>query len=121
MAAFSKCGRDSLKDWGVDPDLEEKIVRPVWTTHPEGWLFEEDYPADMLRAGKESVVAVRLLIDATGKITNCTPLSHFTEQELYEISCRNIIARARFEPAELADGTKVPSYYIRRIIFRIEP
>jgi hypothetical protein len=27
--------------------------------------------------------------------------------------------RARFEPAELADGTKVPSYYIRRVIFRM--
>jgi len=121
MAAFTQCGRDSLKDWGVDPDIEDKIVRPVWTTNPNGWLFANDYPRDMLTAGKESIVSVRLLIDATGKITKCTPLSHFTEQEFNQISCRNITARARFEPAELADGTKVPSYMTRRIVFQIAP
>jgi hypothetical protein len=27
--------------------------------------------------------------------------------------------RARFEPAELADGTKVPSYYVNRVKFRM--
>jgi hypothetical protein len=119
MAAFAKCGRDSLTDWGVDPDVEDKIVRPVWAVNPNGWLFESDYPRDMLMRGKESVVAVRLLIDASGKITRCTPLSHFTEEEFNRITCASITARARFEPAELADGTKVPSYYTRRVIFQI--
>lgn len=121
MKAFDECGRASLRDWGVDPNVEDKIVRPVWTMNGNAWLYASDYPPDMLTAGKESVVSVRLLIDATGKITNCTPLSHFTEQEFNQISCRNIIARARFEPAELADRTKVPSYMTRRIVFQIAP
>jgi len=121
MKAFEECGRESLRDWGVNPDIEDKIVRPVWTVNGNGWLYASDYPPDMLTAGKESVVSVRLLIDATGKITSCTPLSHFTEQEFNQISCRNIIARARFKPAELADGTKVPSYMTRRIVFQIAP
>jgi hypothetical protein len=29
--------------------------------------------------------------------------------------------RAKFRPAELADGTKVPSYYTQQIMFRMEP
>lgn len=121
MAALEKCNRDSLKDWGVDPDLEDKIVRPVWAINPTQWLFESDYPRDMLLQGKESDVTVRLLVDASGKVTKCTSLSHFDAPEFNEISCQNISKRARFEPAELADGTKVPSYYTRRIDFRIAP
>ena len=31
---FDKCSRDSLRDWGIDPDLEDKIVRPVWAPQP---------------------------------------------------------------------------------------
>jgi hypothetical protein len=119
MAAFEQCTRDSLKDWGVDPDIEDKIVRPVWMVNPSDWLFASDYPGDMLRSGKESEVVARLLIDAAGKITKCTSLSHFNEVEFNRITCANIIKRARFEPAELADGTKVPSYMVRRVIFRI--
>jgi hypothetical protein len=119
MAAFEKCSRESLKDWGVDPDIEDKIARPVWAINPSGWLVSSDYPGDMLKSGKESEVVARLLIDATGKITKCTSLSHFNEDEFNRITCANIIKRARFEPAELADGTKVPSSMARRVIFRI--
>ena len=119
MAAFDQCSRDSLKDWGVDPNVEDKIVRPVWAVNPTQWLFESDYPRDMLMRGKQSEVAVRLLIDASGKVTRCTSLSHFTEEEFNRITCATIVKRARFEPAELADGTKVPSYYTQRVVFRI--
>ena len=82
MAAFDQCGRDSLKDWGVDPAVEAKIVRPVWAINPTQWLFESDYPRDMLMRGKESEVAVRLLVDASGKVSRCTSLSHFTERRV---------------------------------------
>lgn len=119
VAKFDECDQDSLRDWGVDPAIEARIVRPVWATNPSEWLFASDYPRDLIARGAESVVAVRLLVDASGKITNCTPLSHFNEPEFNRISCVKITERARFEPAELADGTKVPSYYTRRVVFRI--
>ena len=119
IAAFDKCSHDSLKDWGVDPDVDDKIVRPVWAENPTRWLFESDYPRDLLMRGQESAVSVRLLIDATGKVTNCTSLSHYNEAEFNRITCALITQRARFQPAELADGTKVPSYYTQRVIFQI--
>lgn len=119
IAAFDKCSRDSLKDWGVDPDVDDKIVRSVWAVNPTQWLFSSDYPTDMVARGKESQVAVRLLVDASGKVTKCTSLSHYDEPEFNRITCESITKRARFEPAELADGTKVASYYTRRIIFQI--
>jgi protein TonB len=64
-------------------------------------------------------VSVRLLVDASGKVTNCTSLSHFDAPEFNKVVCEKFKARARFEPAELADGTKVPSYYVNRVIFKM--
>lgn len=119
IKTFDKCVRDLSKSWGIDPDLEDKIVRPVYTLNPDGWLSPNDYPDAMLMKGKESEVSVRLLIDATGKVTKCTGLSHFAAPDFNKISCDAISRRARFAPAELADGTKVPSYMTRRIFFRI--
>jgi hypothetical protein len=119
IKAFDQCSRDSLKDWGVDPDLEDKIVRPVWTPNASAWFSPDDYPKDMLRTLHESVVKVRLLVDATGRVTKCTSLSHFREPEFNKVTCDKFTERARFEPAELADGTKVPSYYVNKVVFRI--
>jgi hypothetical protein len=116
---FDKCSRDSLRDWGVDPDVEDRIVRPVWTPDPSKWFSSDDYPVDMILKGAESDVKVRLLVDASGRVTKCTSLSHFQEKEFNQIVCDEFMKRARFEPAELADGTRVPSYYVNRIVFRI--
>jgi outer membrane biosynthesis protein TonB len=119
FAKFEECNQDSLRDWGVDPAVEAKIVRPVWAINPSAWLFPGDYPRSMAIRGAESVVEVRLLVDAAGRVTKCTPLSHFNEPEFNKVSCARITERARFEPAELADGSKVPSFYTRRIVFRM--
>ena len=118
---FDQCSRDSLRDWGVDPDVEDKIVRSVWAPDPSRWFSADDYPREMVVRGQESIVKVRLLVDATGRVTKCTSLSHFKEPEFNKIVCDKFMARARFEPAELADGTKVPSYYVNKVVFRIAP
>lgn len=119
MKLFDKCSRDSLRDWGVDPDLEDKIVKPVWVSDESHWLSSEDYPAAMLDEGEQSEVKARLFVDATGRVTKCTSLSHFKAPGFSEVVCAKLSKNARFEPAELADGTKVPSYYTAQIVFRI--
>jgi hypothetical protein len=120
LRAFDKCNHDSLRAWGVNPDLEEKIVRPVWPNNPTLWFSSSDYPADMAARGEESQVTIRLLVDANGKVSHCTSISNFKEAEFNKVTCALVMKRASFAPAELADGTKVPSYYIRRVIFRLE-
>jgi TonB family protein len=116
---FDECSRESLRDWGVDPDLNDKIVRPVWAPDPSRWFSSADYPEAMVVRLRESEVRVRLLVDAAGRVTKCTSLSHFDEPEFNRITCDKFVKRARFEPAELADGTKVPSYYVIKVNFRI--
>jgi hypothetical protein len=119
IKALDKCVRDSLRDWGVDPDVQDKIVRPLWAPNPAAWFSTNDYPPNMIWDRKESVVKVRVLVDATGRVTKCTTLSHFKEPDFNKITCERFTERAHFEPAELADGTKVPSYYVNEVVFRL--
>ena len=119
VKAFDKCSRDSLRFWGVDPDVDDKIVRPPWSPTILKWFSADDYPTDMMLKGEQSDVKVRLLVDATGRVTKCTSLSHFKEKSFNDVVCAKFMARAHFQPAELSDGTKVPSYYVRHIVFRL--
>jgi TonB family protein len=118
---FDQCIRDEMRGWGIDPDLEDKIARPVWALNPGEWLSSADYPMDMIRKSQESAVRVRLLIDAAGKVTNCTTVTQVDAPDFERAVCSAILAHARFAPAELADGMKVPSYYMQQIIFRLGP
>jgi TonB family protein len=116
---LDQCSLDSLKDWGADPALEDKIVRPVWLQNRDRLISADDYPRDMLIQGQQSDVKVRVLVDASGRVTKCTTLSHFKFPEFNQLVCNRITRNAKFAPAELADGTKVASYYTVHIDFRI--
>ena len=118
---FDTCSRDSLRDWGVDPNVEDKIVRPVWAPDVSRWFSPRDYPGAMLTQNKVSEVKVRLLVDAAGNVSKCTSLSNFDEPAFNRVVCDTFMKRARFHPAELADGTKVPSYYVNRVVFKLQP
>lgn len=119
LKVFDLCTRDLVSSWGIDPDVQDKIVRPAWTRDITAWFSSGDYPSDAIRLGQESQVTFRLLIDATGKVTRCTALSPY-DAPLFKIAvCNALKQRAKFSPAELSDGTKVPSYYTNRVVFRL--
>ena len=120
MTMLEQCTKDQLRYWGVDPAIEEKIVRRTWAADLYQWFGPNDYPASALSRGQQSVVAYRLLVDATGKPTKCTPLSHVDAPAFQKTVCNVLMKRARLQPAELADGTKVPSYYTSSVQWRME-
>lgn len=119
IESLDDCARVSLRDWGVDPDMEDRIVRPVWAVDSNRWISPNDYPGEMLRGGHESEVNARVLVDAGGHVTKCTSLSRYEQKEFNKVTCDKITQRAMFSPAELADGTKVASYYTVRVRFKI--
>ena len=119
IKAFDQCLRQSLRDWGVDPDIEDKIVRPVWAPDPRRWFTAADYPALMEKQNKESSVSVRLTIDPTGRVAKCSTNTHFDAPEFNAVVCDIFRKRSVFAPAELADGTKVQSYYANDVTFRL--
>lgn len=120
VAAFDQCDRDLIRDVGLDPNVQEQIVRPVWTADISKWIKPSIYPAEAANLGQESRVSARLLVDATGKVTKCTSLTPFNTPAFNQATCA-ALSRAQFEPAELQDGQKVPSYYLLDVTFRLAP
>lgn len=120
VKAFDQCDRDLMSDLGLDPQVQAQIARPVWPVDPTHLLSWNDYPRKALYLSRESEVNARLLIDANGRVTKCTSLSHFDAPEFNTAVC-DALNKATFYPAELADGTKVPSYYVTDVKFRLAP
>jgi hypothetical protein len=117
IAMMRECANEQLEQWGVNPAVEDKIVRlPVPTQTIAGLFSSMDYPKGALREGDESTIQARLNIGADGAVTKCTGLSRFKAPGFDALVCRKL-DRVRFKPAELADGTKVPSYYLVSIRF----
>lgn len=119
LAMFDECERDLLRQWGVDPAIQEMIVKPVWAPSPLAWFSSDDYPSSALARNEESTVNVRLAVDSSGKVTKCVSLSAYSAPEFNKVVCNVFLKRAKFAPAELVDGTKVASYYSENITFKI--
>jgi hypothetical protein len=118
-AMMRQCGREQMKAWGLDPETQDKIVLSAWAKRNLVSFFDwTDYPTDAVRSGQQSIISARLIVGADGKVTNCTPLTAFIGEGFKEVVCRNL-SKATFEPAELADGTRVPTFVTTRIAFRM--
>ena len=111
------CNREQMEDWGLDPAVQDKIVLNATSKRTLASLFTyNDYPALALEAGQMSVVSARLIVGADGNVSRCTSLTPFIGEGFKEVVCARL-SKATFEPAELADGTKVPTFVTVRIKF----
>nr|WP_314441850.1 hypothetical protein [uncultured Sphingomonas sp.] len=118
MEMLRQCNREQMAGWGLDPAIQDKIVLKARSTRNLAALFSDrDYPSLAIRNGEMSVVSARLIVGADGKVSRCTSLTPFTGEGFKEVVCARL-SKAVFEPAELADGTKVPTYVLSRIFFK---
>jgi len=115
-AMMRDCARDQLISWGVDPAVQEKIVKPARTTSLVKLFSSKDYPASAVNRGEQSIIQARLNIGADGRVTHCTSLTFFEAPGFAEVVCKKL-RTARYTPAELADGTKVATYDMATIRF----
>jgi hypothetical protein len=118
-AMMRECAREQMVSWGLDPAVQDRIVRPARSERDLARYFSSaDYPRRALVQGQQSVISARLIVDAEGKATRCTSLTKFSAEGFAEVACRNL-SSATFRPAELADGSKVPSYTIANVRFQM--
>lgn len=118
LKVFDQCVRELIRSWGVDPAVQDKIARTAWAPNVRSWFSSADYPRLALQKGEEASVTFRVIVDATGRVTKCQSFSHYNAPEFNTAVC-DVLRAGRFAPAELADGTKVPSYYTQTVSFRI--
>lgn len=118
-AMMRECAREQMVAWGLDPAIQDKIVRSAVSKAPLARYFaSSDYPTRAIFQGQQSIITARLVVGADGKVTRCTSLTRFRAPDFAEVVCRNL-ARARFEPAQLADGTPVPDFTVARVRFEL--
>jgi hypothetical protein len=118
MRAVRTCLDDLLMQWGVDPALQGtdgKGVPPVPTGSPGNWLRPSDYPTRMLRERRNEQVDFRLMVDTTGKPTECAVLTMEARSEFIDATCETLMRRARFAPARDAEGQAVPGVYVNSV------
>jgi hypothetical protein len=120
MQAFDKCTQDLLADFGLDPAVQAKIARPASAPGLEQWLEGEVFFSGSQQQERISEASFRLLVDATGHVTKCVSVSRFNVPEFDVALCTAIEKGAPIQPAQLADGTKVPSYVVEHIDFELE-
>ncbi|MFZ5747429.1 MAG: energy transducer TonB [Pseudomonadota bacterium] len=95
------------------PPRVAKALKP--RTAPGSWVTDDDYPSAAIRAEEQGTVGFRLDVDASGKVTNCTVTSSSGSSLLDNTACSLLKRRARFSPAEDANGNKIPAAFNSKI------
>ena len=85
--AMNTCMTDLVESWGGNVEqLATRIKSPEWTNADDILpKFQELYPKRALRKGEQANIHVRVMVDATGDVTNCS-LTDITSAENFDES-----------------------------------
>ena len=84
----------------------------------QGLISSDDYPPSALDNNEQGSVQVTLTIGPSGRVTGCSP-SGGASSTLKSATCRLLTSRARFSPAQDANGNPITSSYSQTIVWRI--
>jgi protein TonB len=84
----------------------------------QGLITSDDYPPSALDNNEQGSVQVTLTIGPSGRVTGCSP-SGSASSTLKSATCRLLTSRARFSPAQDANGNPTTSSYSQTIVWRI--
>ena len=122
IVAMQECTDDLLKTWGLDAAKHQGETRQVlpdgdtskWL--PQGTIGFGDFAK--LSGGTNQV---QLMVDATGKPTDCKIFYPTLEKETNDKVCAALKENAQFTPALDADGKPFASYYMTSPLFLFGP
>jgi TonB family protein len=121
LAAVRDCEDDLLRKWGFDPAEFQKIAIPPKSLHDPAEVYTGgDYPIRELNAGRVGSVVVKLDLSATGNVAACSAVVSSGIEAFDQRGCTIAMKRTRFAPAQLADGTAVPSIVFLQFRWNIE-
>lgn len=119
MNAMRECLDELLLHWGIDAEAHRNLLRPARPLRMEVWSRElqERYPTDMLRAGEQAIVNVRLTVNEEGRASDCSVQNSLNEPTFDELACELLLEHSRFEPALDGNGDPITSYWVTRVIY----
>lgn len=78
---------------------------PAPLTDSSTWVTTEDYPARAIHDMVEGVTSAELTVDAGGFVSGCLVTKTSGSELLDQTTCSLLIARARFRPRPVAQGS----------------
>jgi hypothetical protein len=115
LAMLRNCVNDLYKSWGVDPVQQKSLSRPARPSKSTVNSVRFDFPGEPLLAGLSAYVPVRLLIDATGKVTSCVVQVEGIDEAFKKAVCTHL--QGKFTPALNAAGKPVASLFYTSVIY----
>jgi hypothetical protein len=119
IAALQTCIDELMTHWGIDVEAHKSLTRPAIATNLAEVPRMMDYPPKMIQQSLPGVVNIRLGIDERGLITACHIQMPLSDPEFEKSSCADIEHALEFEPALDKDGKPIPSYWVTRVVFRL--
>lgn len=119
FAALSSCINDLVKSWGIDPEKDRTRKRPpVPKNSPGSWVTAGDYPKAMVLAEQSAIVQFRVMVNEKGVPTSCHIQESTRPKEFDDAVCKNVMKRAKFDPAIDAEGKPMASYWRNSVRFQ---
>lgn len=116
VSNFRKCGRDVLRNWGIDPDVQETLQRlPTEIGGRQSWFRPSDYPRAELRSGVTGATIARLTIGTDGRVEACIAVESSGNTALDRRTCEVLRERGRYQPALDRNGVPVVAMQIMRV------
>jgi TonB family protein len=119
LTALRECIDRRLAEWGVDTKAHDTIKSPPTAIKNLRWLSERDYPKSLLKARWQGDMILRLNVDITGAVTDCSVVVSSGQKPADDATCLRAVQKARFNPAIGADGKPISAVGIQRIEFRM--
>lgn len=120
LAALATCVDELMTHWGIDVAKHQDLTRPAQPNGDPGkWVEANDYPNDMLWAGKQAYVYFRMGVDENGNPTACHIQQSIGDEAFDKAVCNALMKKAKFLPALDKVGEPIASYYLNAVNFQI--
>jgi TonB family protein len=122
LSVLKDCTVDLGLDWGFSIEEQKHLAKPaIGVSRLEGIFSGNDYPFDAVRRNASGDVKARMIVDSSGKPTDCAVLRSSGHEALDKRTCEILMRRARFHPAQNIDGKATRGIYVTTITWRLIP
>ena len=109
-----------MREWGIDPVAWRALrVRPLPVRPWTEWLSTDDYPVGAILAGLQGFVISKFQVGADGSVLDCKSITRSRSVHYRDRLCAKLKKRARFKPAQDANGQPLAAPYVIVIKFRL--
>lgn len=121
LKALEKCRVDLVTGWGIPASQQARLKTKAKLIERSyiGLFTFNDYPEDALRQNMQGLVRSRMLIDATGRVSQCVVTTSSGSTSLDQATCAVLRARSHHVPAMDIDGKPMPSFTTSKVLWII--